>query len=277
MKYKSEGEIFFYCACLVCCVLRRLGWSNSVNIARIAGVKRLKFADEMAKCGLLRKHKRGRYSSKSIFVLSELGREIADHVLHRSGFLLSQPSRYKLTGRGDLSDKNQIHDLAGQELLLKIAGEKLNDFRMWVTESDERRNKGEPSCADLVEYFLETPQPGRFGQSKFTRLHEVESSIKFGSQLIYFLRLRVDRLLGLGEGHACCCIWSPSDKIIETYGEALKKPLPKYYRTHSGELAIDQSKPCVRAESWMFQFFKLELDQRGALHPRREDISKLKG
>lgn len=260
---------------LVCCCIFRLEWSNAFCIALIAGTRRLRYADELVTRGFLIRLETGlRYGDRYIYILSALGRELAQFELDNFGDLIPTRSPYTVTEHQRVAVTHNIHNMAALEILLKLAGNMLDWLTLWRSEPEEQHSQDESSAADLVENFLKTPD--RESKYDYTRLHEIENNQKTGARLLYWLRLRIERLLELGEGRGCCIIWCTSNAIFESYQDALESPLPGFHPSNSGKPTLDQSKPFVRAEPWMFLFFKLERDERGSLHPRDEDIATLK-
>jgi len=275
-KKQSAIQLGKYRASQVCCWIRRCGTSNAANIAKVAGVNRVRYADELVQRGYLKKIRmEPGHADRYVYILSDIGRQRADFELE-DWFGDSLPNRpsYTYTEHQHVPQKNHEHDMVAQEILLRLAGDELDYFELWSTEWEERHNQGEASSADATDNFVETE--GEHARN-FIRLHEVELNQKTNARLRHWLGLRIQRLSEYGEGRACCCIWASTSGVIEAYKAELSTTLPRYYRTKTGALAIDQSEPNVQAEPWMFRFFRLKRDERGLWHPRDEDVAKLRG
>lgn len=265
-------------ALLVCCFLRRWGWSNAANIALCVGVNRLRYADELVDRGFSIRLETGlRYADRYAYILSDYGLQCAIDELDQFGDMLPVLPPYTYTTHQRLPFSHHVHNMVAQEILLRVGdSDDLKSFTLWTTEWEERHSQDNASCVDLIDRYVETPHLPN-GHSRLTRLHEVELNQKTGAKLNHWLGLRIGRLLELGEGSACCCVWAASNAIIDYYKAALEKPISSFIRTRTGALIVDQSKPQMRAEPWMFRFFRLRRDiQTGAWHPEDKDIEMLK-
>lgn len=275
----STNELGADRAGMVCCWLFRWLWSNAANIADVAGVKRLRYADELvARKFLIRLDAGPGHIDRFVYILSDLGRQYAAYELGKFGDSLPKLVNYTLTDHQRVPMTLHAHNMVAQSILLHLAGDQLGNFSLWQTDLEERRQTDEAVCADAVDLFTKVRVSNQSDLQRFTRLHEVENNLKTGARLNHWLGIRIRRLQEYGEGRACCCVWAGSNAIYTAYQESLSKPIPCYYRTDSGALSIDQSQPRLNAEPWMFKFFRLERDRvSGVWHPAEHDLASLIG
>jgi hypothetical protein len=266
-------------AAMVCCWIYRWLWSNASNIAIVAGVARLRYADELVERGfLIRLNSGPGHADRFIYILSDLGRQLAAFELDQFGDSLPKLVPYSVTDHQRVGMKLHEHNMVAQAILLRIARDQLGSFPLWKTDQEERRQTDEAVCADAVDTFSRVRGLNQSNLQWLMRLHEIELNQKTGKRLLHWLGIRIQRLQECGEGLACCCVWAGSNAIINTYKEALSKPIPCYHHTATGALSIDPSKPRLHAEPWMFKFFRLERDRvHGAWSPSEQDLASLVG
>ena len=276
LSAKAIGE---YRAVMVCCWAYRWLWSNAANIARVAGVNRQRYADELVDRGFLIRLKSGPgHPDRFVYILSDTGRQLAAFELDRLGDYLPPLTPYSLTEHQRVPMTLHAHNMVAQEIVLRLAYDQLGSFPLWSTDIEERRLTDIATCADAVDQFTHSSELDWSDFYRILRLHEVELNQKTRTRLLHWLGLRILRLKECGEGRAYCCVWSATNAIIDSYQQALSKPIPQYYRTAAGGLSIDQSKPYLHAEQWMFRFFKLQRDRvSGAWHPEDRDLASLIG
>jgi hypothetical protein len=275
----SSNELGADRAGLVCCWVFRWEWSNASNIARVAGVKRLRYADELVARGFLIRLDSGPgRMDRFVYILSDLGRQFAAYELDQFGDSLPPLAHYTLTDHQRVSLSVHEHHMVAQEIVLRLAGDQLHNFPQWTTELEERRKVDDAVSADAIDTFSRVIRLNQSDLQWFIRLHEVEMNQKTNARLRHWLGLRIQRLQEYGEGRACCFVWAASNAIIQRYTEVLSKPIPRYYCAVTGKLTVDQSKPPLQAEPWMFRFFKLERDRvSGVWHPSDQDLASLIG
>lgn len=278
-KKISAQELGADRAALVCCWIFRWLWANAENIAMVAGVARLRYADELVERGfLIRLNSGPGHADRFVYILSDLGRQLAAYELDKFGDSLPPLAPYTLTDHQRVTMTVHEHHMVAQKIVLRLARDQLPNFPQWITELEERRLIDESVSADAIDSFSRVSGLNQSDLRWFIRLHEVELNQKGAARLLHWLGIRIQRLQGYGEGRACCCIWSASNGIIQSYTEALSKPIPSYYHSEKGKLTVDQSKPHLHAEPWMFRFFKLERDRKsGAWSPSDRDLASLIG
>jgi hypothetical protein len=265
-------------ALLVSCFIRRWGWSNAANIALCAGVNRLRYADELVKRGfLIRLATDLPHNDRYAYILSTHGLQCALDELDRFGDSIPGLPPYTYMEHRRVGFLVHAHNMVMQEILLRLALDVgIYYHSLWSSEWEERSRQDEAVCPDATDtfsYSYDSPP----GYQPLTRFHEVELSQKSGARLNHWLSLRISHLLESGKGNGFFCVWSASDAIIDSYNAALEKPIASFLRTQTGALIVDQSKPWMQAEPWMFRFFRLRRDiQTGAWHPEDKDIEMLR-